>query len=489
LKNQFAYASGGPGSFAVDQYGDLYTNYTYTPNSTCVIYEENLYDAEYSPSATRVAGALKCGFSGDGGQGRGAEISTKIGQIAFDIAGNMYFADTGNQRVRRVDASTGIISTIAGNGTAGTAGDQGAATNANLSNPTGVAVDSQGQVYILSNAPTAGPTQELRMVTNYGFWIYDNQLRGTVSPTKVFMLANTGNGPLTLSANAAFTGANAGDFFIDLSKTSCVLTTGAVLAAGRSCTIGIVFKPSAAGARSARLNLLNNTVTGANTIHLGGTSILPTPTMTITSPTSGSSVTKGTTVTFTVSVTSTSATKPTGTVQFKVNNTNIGGPVTLNSSGVASTTFSEPTASTYTLSAVYNGDSNYATTTVSESLIVTNVKLPVTINLVPNASPMSSCGAASFSVQVSAASGASPTGTVQLKSGSSALASATLQKGVATLSAAGLSAGPHSFVASYSGDSLHEPATSAPITVKSGGLSCVGSNPPVIRVMRNPSVQ
>jgi hypothetical protein len=461
LKNQFAYASGGPGSFAVDQYGDLFTNYTYTPNSTCVIYEENLYDAEYSPSATRVAGALKCGFSGDGGQARGAEISTKIGQMAFDIAGNMYFADTGNQRVRRVDASTGIISTIAGNGTAGYIGDGYPATLAYLSNPTGVAVDSQGQVYILSNAPAAGPTQVLRKVGTQGSWTYGNVLKGTSSSPYVLTVANTGNSVRTLSVNAFWAG-NTSDFSIDPITTSCVLTAGATLAAGRSCTIGIVFKPTVAGNRAADLHFPDNTVTGSDYIHVWGTGTLPAPTMSITSPTGGGSATHGTTVTFAVSVTSTSATKPTGTVTFKVNGTAIGSPVTLNSSGVASTTFTESTASTYTLSAVYSGDANFSTATVLESFIFSAI--PVVVNLTPTISPQSSCGARNFSVKVSS-TGASPTGSVQLKSGSSALASADLSNGAAVLSAAGLAPGKHSFIASYGGDSLHNPGTSTPVSI------------------------
>jgi hypothetical protein len=489
LKNQFAYASGGPGSFAVDQWGDLFTDYTYTPNSTCVIYEENLYNAEYSPTATRVAGGLKCGFSGDGGQARSAEISTKIGQIAFDIAGNMYFADAGNQRVRRIDASTGVINTIAGNGTAGATGDQGPATNATLSSPTGVAVDSQGQVYILSNAPSAGPTQKLRKVGINGNWLYPDQLKSTPSAAKVFNVANTGNSPLTLSANAFFTGSYLNDFSIDPLTTSCVLTAGAVLPAGRSCNIGIVFKPTGGGFRHANLLLLDNSVTGSNVINVGGNGTLPAPSMSITSPSSGSSTKTGTTVTFAVKVTSSSSPAPTGTVTFKVNGSTIGSPVTLSVSGTASTTFSEPSANTYTLSAVYSGDSNYTTATVSESLIVTTIKLPVSVNLVPTASPMSSCGAASFSVRVSSASGAGPTGQVQLKSGSSSLASATLKNGAATLSAAGLAPGPHSFVAAYSGDSLHDAATSASITVKGGSLGCVGSNPPSIGIVKTPAVQ
>jgi hypothetical protein len=127
LSDQFAYSTGTPGSFAVDANGNLYTAYSYS-TTVCDLLEEPLYNAEYSPTANRVAGG-KCGFSGDGGQARGAEISSTIGQMAFDVAGNLYFADAGNQRVRRIDAATGIIRTIAGNGTAGNGGNNGPATS------------------------------------------------------------------------------------------------------------------------------------------------------------------------------------------------------------------------------------------------------------------------------------------------------------------------------------------------------------------------
>jgi large repetitive protein len=485
LSDQFSYSSGTPGSFASDANGDLYTSYNFG-SSTCYILEESLYNAEYSPTASRVAGGVNCGFTGDGGQARSAEISSSIGQIAFDIAGNLYFADAGNQRIRRIDKLTGIISTIAGNGTAGYAGDGSAATVASLSSPTGVAVDSQGQVYILSNAPTAGPTQALRKVLNMGLWAYGNVLKGTSTPPYVFTVANTGNDVLTLTANALWVGPNTSEFSIDPTTTSCLLTAGATLAAGHSCNIGIVFKPAAGGYRAADLHLMDNTVTGSNYIHLWGNGTLPAPTMAITSPTASAKI--NTTVTFSVSVTSSASTKPTGTVTFKVNGATIGSPVTLNSSGVASTTFSETSANTYTLSAAYSGDSNYAPDTVSESLIVTTVKLPVQVNLVPAVNPLSTCGGVSLLVQVASASGGGPTGTVQLKSGASTLTSATLSNGSATLSASGLAPGPHSFIASYSGDSLHDPATSAPLslTIAPAGTSCVGGHLPSVGIATHP---
>jgi large repetitive protein len=488
LSDRFAYAAAAPASFAVDANGNLYTGYSQP--SFCYLLEESLYNAEYSPSASRVAGGTHCGFSGDGGQARGAEISSTIGQIAFDIAGNLYFADAGNQRVRRIDALTGIIRTIAGNGTAGYSGDNNAATAATLSNPTGLAVDSQGQVYILSYAPIAGPTQVVRKVGVLGYWSYGYQLKATASPAKVFTVANTGNDVLTLSANALWTGPNASDFSINPTTTSCVLTAGATLAAGHSCQIGIVFTPSAGGSRSADLHLMDNTVNGSNTIHLYGVGRL-TPTMAITSPTAGSSVSAGTTVNFTVSVTYPSSPQPTGTVAFSVKGVSLGSAVTVNPSGIATKSFSEPTASTYTLTATYNGDSNYVPATVTETLIVTAIKLPVTVSLVPAINPLAACGAISFSVKVTSSAGAGPTGTVQLKSGASSLASATLLNGVANLAASRLAAGSHSFIATYSGDSLHQPATSTPIslTVPPVGASCSGSHPPAVAVARQPVVR
>jgi hypothetical protein len=487
LSDQFAYSPGTPASFAVDANGNLYTKYTFS-STACYILEESLYNAEYSPTASRVAGGVTCGFTGDGGQARSAEISSTIGQIAFDVAGNLYFADAGNQRVRRIDALTGIINTIAGKGVAGFSGDNGPATNATLSNPTGVAVDSQGQVYILSNAPVAGPNQVLRKIGVTGSWNYAATLLGHSSTIKVFNVANTGNDTLILSVNTALSGTNPGDFYLDPASTSCVLTAGATLLRGHSCNIGIGFKPTTGGTRTALLQLMDNTVTGINKIVLSGVGLLP-PTMSITAPTAGSSAKSGTTVTFSVSVTSSSSPKPTGTVTFNVNGTAIGSPVTLTAGGTASTTFSEPTASTYTLSAVYSGDTVFATTTVSESLIVTAaVKVPVQVNLVPAVNPVMACGGVSLSVQVASASGGGPTGTVQLKSGTSALASATLRNGAATLSASGLPAGAHSFIASYSGDTLHQPATSAPVsvTVAPSGTSCAGGHSPTVGIATHP---
>jgi sugar lactone lactonase YvrE len=92
------------------------------------------------------AGNGTAGFSGDGGAATSAELSGPLG-IAFDNAGNLYIADSGNERVRRV-TPLGIISTIAGNGTPGYNGDGVAATGAELNNPNGIVADTSGNIYI-----------------------------------------------------------------------------------------------------------------------------------------------------------------------------------------------------------------------------------------------------------------------------------------------------------------------------------------------------
>ncbi len=92
------------------------------------------------------AGNGSGGYSGDGGQATAAELYDAFG-VAIDAAGNLYIADENNNRVRKVNTA-GIITTVAGNGTAGFSGDGGQATNAKLSDPWNVAIDAYGNLYI-----------------------------------------------------------------------------------------------------------------------------------------------------------------------------------------------------------------------------------------------------------------------------------------------------------------------------------------------------
>ena len=96
---------------------------------------------------TTVAGNGQSGFSGDGSAATSASLRFPA-SIAVDTAGNLYVADTFNNRIRKVAAGSGLITTVAGNGQADFSGDDGPATSASLRFPLGVAVDSSGNVFI-----------------------------------------------------------------------------------------------------------------------------------------------------------------------------------------------------------------------------------------------------------------------------------------------------------------------------------------------------
>ena len=115
----------------------------------------------FAQTITTVAGNGIQGFSGDGGIATLAEFSHPM-DIAFDAAGNCYIADYLNNRIRKVSTS-GIISTVAGNGSAGFSGDGGIATSAALNIPSGVAVDGIGNIYIADRF-----NNRIRMINTLG---------------------------------------------------------------------------------------------------------------------------------------------------------------------------------------------------------------------------------------------------------------------------------------------------------------------------------
>ena len=87
------------------------------------------------------------GFAGDGGPADRAVLNGPF-DVGFDASGNLYFSDTFNHRIRRVDARTGVITTCAGSGEAGYSGDGGPAIARPLNEPYGIAVDRMANVYI-----------------------------------------------------------------------------------------------------------------------------------------------------------------------------------------------------------------------------------------------------------------------------------------------------------------------------------------------------
>jgi sugar lactone lactonase YvrE len=102
---------------------------------------------EQSWTITTAVGTGEKGYAGDGGPAARALLNGPF-DVGFDAAGNLYFSDTFNHCIRRVDGRTGVISTCAGCGEAGYSGDGGSATRARFNEPYGIAVGKTGNIYV-----------------------------------------------------------------------------------------------------------------------------------------------------------------------------------------------------------------------------------------------------------------------------------------------------------------------------------------------------
>jgi sugar lactone lactonase YvrE len=164
VAGQFVTSFGGDGGPAIDalfwdpipsainRAGDIYIT-DYENSRIRVVTAHTGMVATFAgvgPCVTGVPGlnvsVCQGGFSGDGGPATKAMLN-HAQAVALDSAGNVYIADTINHRIRRVDATTGLIYTIAGNGVSGFSGDGGPALLAQITFPVGIAVDRSGHIY------------------------------------------------------------------------------------------------------------------------------------------------------------------------------------------------------------------------------------------------------------------------------------------------------------------------------------------------------
>ena len=104
--------------------------------------------SDESPIITTFAGTGEGGYTGDGGPASDALMREPF-MCAFDADGNLYVCEATNHIVRRIDAATGVITTIAGTGEAGYTGDGGPGSEATMYEPYSLAIDSDGSVYVV----------------------------------------------------------------------------------------------------------------------------------------------------------------------------------------------------------------------------------------------------------------------------------------------------------------------------------------------------
>ncbi len=129
----------GPYGVAVDAAGTLYISDSGNAKVRYVISSGTIYT---------LAGIGTSGFSGDGLAAGSAKLSNTLRGVAVDATGNIFFADAGNNRIRRISGSSFIITTVAGNGTPAFFGDGGPATASEINTPYGIAFDATNNMYI-----------------------------------------------------------------------------------------------------------------------------------------------------------------------------------------------------------------------------------------------------------------------------------------------------------------------------------------------------
>jgi len=204
---------------------------------------------------TAVAGNGSAGYNGDNGLATAAELTSPQG-VVVDAANNIYIADFGNNAIRQVSAASQKISTLAGRGSTGYYGDGGNPTVAFLTSPTSLAVDENGNLYIADYANNV-----IRRVSYLPQPMsFASEPEGALSPSQVVSPVNIGNE--TLSVNAL-------SFTTSFQQVSAGLTdcaVGSALPPGGRCDVGVSFSPLQTGAISGSLEINTNSLNQAANI-------------------------------------------------------------------------------------------------------------------------------------------------------------------------------------------------------------------------------
>ncbi len=285
---------------------------------------------------TTIAGNGTAGFSGDGGAAADAEFNTVL-WIEFDGAGNMYLADAANHRVRAIAKATGMVSTIAGDGAAGFSGDGGLATAAELSYPSGLALDAAGALFVADNH-----NGRIRKVSA------DSLAATTINLSTSRAILPAGM-PVTLTAQVtAATGATPQGtvaFFSDATEVGTQALDG-------TGTAAIALTPTAG--THVMTAIYEGSATDRPAVSAGTPVAVYGITTTTTLSASAATLPYGQTLTLTSRVTAASGAVPTGSVVFS-NGTAVLGSGVLDGAGQA-TLAMLPTIGAYSITASYAGN-------------------------------------------------------------------------------------------------------------------------------------
>ena len=404
-----------------------------------------------SPGGTlsTVVGTGTRGYGGDGGPAAQAQLNVPA-SVLMDVAGNLYVADSGNQLVRKVGVTSGIIDTIAGTYGGGIDSDGIAADATSLDGPYALFLDGLGNLYIADMFH-----QLIRVVnSNQAALSYPVIRVDRVSTPLSETIENDGNanlslGAVTLMSNSA----------LDPGSTTCA--AGQALAVSQTCALGVEFAPTVVGNPvTGSLTVATTSPNTPETVNVSGQVLAVQPTtMTLTSSVNPAAL--NVPVTFTAAVSNSLSVAATGPVNFLDGTVQIG-TGTLNTAGVATFITSSLKTGSHSITAVYAGDSNNGAST--SPALAESIKQPTSTALTSSLDPSTAGMPVTLTATVAGPAGSTtvPGGAVTFTDGSTNLGQGTLNSnGVATLTTSALLGGQHSITASYSGDALDLASQSA----------------------------
>ena len=416
----------GPWGLATDTLGNLFI---------ADLNNNRIRKVSAAGTITTVVGDGTPNVATDGQSGPATSINNPAA-VAVDVAGNLYLADSGNNVVRKVNASTGITTAIAGTGSSTFMGDSGPATSAGLYGPYALTLDGQGNLYVADIFH-----HRIREVQNTQSTLAYQPIRvGRTSASQPQTVENDGNQQLNFSALSPDRNSS-----IDATATTCAV--GTPLAQSLTCVVGAAFSPQITGAKvTAYIQVLSDAANSPDTIQLSGEVDELEPTRT-TILSSANPAALGGSVSFTANVTS-DATQPSGNIRF-YDGTTLIGTVATDANGSAVFTTTTLALGSHSITANFTGDA-LNSPSVSAALMEV-VKRNATVTLISSLNPSKVSNVVKLTAGV-AADAAQPTGTVVFMDDTTTLGTKTLVNGTATLSVSSLVAGTHNLSVTYSGD-------------------------------------
>jgi sugar lactone lactonase YvrE len=456
----------GPDSVAVDASGNVFFGDTGDLRLRAIYVAGSLPGIAHPVTGDiyTVAGNGVSGSGPDGVQATASSLTSGMGQPFIDAVGNVYVPDGTSNTVRKIDPS-GVITTVMGGAMTvcaahtNAAGDGCAANAVTLSGESGIVLDTAGNAYVADYKDNL-----IRLLTPGASALNFSGPIGATNLQQTVILSNAGTQSLKL------TGITLSGPFAQGTAGTTVCSTSTILAAGASCQIPLNPAATSVGTATGSLVIASNALnasSGQNTIQLASVTTLGATTTSFSVSPTLANLGQTVTLTASVSVPAGISLSPTGTVTFLSGSTSIGS-ATL-AGGKATFTSSTLAAGSYSVTASYGGDANFAgSVSTASSFTVSATPVPI-VTLTSSLATVQVGQAVTLTATALPFSGSKlPTGTITFQEGSNILGQSALNaSGVATLQVSSLPAGVNTLLANFGGDATFLAVGSPTIVVTS----------------------